>query len=147
VDLAEARRRFGDARVARLATVRPDGSPHLVPIVFALERDTPYFAVDEKPKRSARLQRIANVEHEPRVSALVDAYDEDWSRLWWVRIDGRADIVAEGPDLERVRRALAAKYLRYRDRPPPGPAVTFPDRALALLARGPIARRLRRPAP
>jgi hypothetical protein len=56
------------------------------------------------------------------VSVLVDAYDEDWSRLWWVRIDGRADIVAEGPDLERVRRALAAKYLRYRDRPPP---VTF----------------------
>jgi hypothetical protein len=53
------------------------------------------------------------------VSVLVDAYDEDWSRLWWVRIDGRADIVAEGPDLERVRRALAAKYLRYRDRPPP----------------------------
>jgi nitroimidazol reductase NimA-like FMN-containing flavoprotein (pyridoxamine 5'-phosphate oxidase superfamily) len=65
VDLAEAQRRFGHARVARLATVRPDGSPHLVPIVFAFERDTLYFAVDETPKRSARLQRIANVEHEP----------------------------------------------------------------------------------
>jgi PPOX class probable F420-dependent enzyme len=142
VDLAEARRRFGDARVARPATVRPDGSPHLVPIVFALERDTLYFAVDEKPKRSARLQRIANVEHEPRVSALVDAYDEDWSRLWWVRIDGRAHIVAEGPDLERVGevpqvpRPSAAR-----------PSRDFPDRALALLAGGPIARRLRRPAP
>jgi PPOX class probable F420-dependent enzyme len=125
----------------------PTVPPRLVPIVFALERDTLYFAVDEKPKRSARLQRIANVEHEPRVSALVDAYDEDWSRLWCVRIDGRADIVAEGPDLERVRRALAAKYLRYRDRPPPRPSRDLPDRTLALLAGGPVARRLRRPTP
>ena len=125
MDLAEARRRFAEARVAHLATVRPDGSPHIVPIVFALEGDTLAFAVDEKPKRSSRLQRIANVEHEPRVSALVDAYDEDWSRLWWVRVDGRAHVVTEGPDLERVRRALAAKFLVYRDRPPPGPAVTI----------------------
>jgi len=125
VDLPEARRRFREARVARLATVRPDGSPHLVPIVFALERDTLCFAVDEKPKRSARLQRIANLEHEPRASAMVDAYDEDWSRLWWVRVDGRTDIVVEGSGLERIQRALAAKYVGYRDRPPPGPAVTL----------------------
>jgi PPOX class probable F420-dependent enzyme len=125
MDLAEARRRFADAAVAHLATVRPDGSPHVVPIVFALEGDTLSFAVDEKPKRSSRLQRITNVAHEPRVSALVDVYDDDWSRLWWVRVDGRAHVVTAGAELERVREALAAKYLGYRDRPPPGPAVTI----------------------
>jgi PPOX class probable F420-dependent enzyme len=123
VDLADARRRFGEARLAHLATVRPDGSPHIVPIVFALEQDTLSFAVDDKPKRSRRLQRIANIELEPRVSVLVDAYDEDWSHLWWIRADGRARVVGDGRDLERVRRALAAKYVSYRDRSPPGPAV------------------------
>lgn len=125
VDLAEARRRFGEARVARLATVRPDGAPHIVPIVFALAGNRLYFVVDEKPKRSARLQRLANLDHEPRASVLVDAYDEDWSRLWWVRIDGRGDVVGKGPEFEAARRALAAKYLRYGDRPPTGPAVTL----------------------
>ena len=123
MDLADARRRFGEARVARLATVRPDGSPHIVPVVFTLERDTLAFAVDDKPKRSARLQRIANIEREPRVSALVDAYKEDWTQLWWIRVDGRGRIVSEGAGLDLVRRALAAKYVEYEGRPPPGPAV------------------------
>ncbi len=121
----EARARFAEARVGRLATVRPDGAPHVVPIVFAREGETVWFAVDEKPKRHRRLQRLANLEADPRASVLVDAYDEDWRRLWWVRADGRARIVAAGPELERAVDLLAAKYPRYAERRPPGPAVAI----------------------
>jgi len=98
----EARAGFATARVARLATIRPDGAPHLVPVVFVLEGDTVWLVVDEKSKRHRRLQRLVNIRAEPRVSLLVDSYDEDWSRLWWVRADGRARIVGEGLELERA---------------------------------------------
>src|SRR3990172_11041365 len=100
MDEREARARFGAARVARLATVRPDGAPHVAPVVFALDGDAVWLVVDEKPKRHRRLQRLVNVGAEPRVSLLVDSYDEDWSRLWWGRADGRARVVGEGPELE-----------------------------------------------
>jgi len=76
-----ARARFSEAHVARLATVRADGSPHLVPISFALEGDTLYTAVDHKPKRSRELQRLDNIAANPAVCLLVDHYDEDWSQL------------------------------------------------------------------
>jgi PPOX class probable F420-dependent enzyme len=125
VDLEEARRRFSEGRVARLATVRPDGAPHVVPIVFALERGTVWFVVDEKPKRHRRLQRLANLEADPRASVLVDAYDEDWRRLWWVRADGLGRLVPAGPELERAIDLLAAKYPAYAERRPRGPAVAM----------------------
>ncbi|HXF73865.1 MAG TPA: TIGR03668 family PPOX class F420-dependent oxidoreductase [Actinomycetota bacterium] len=125
MDLEEARRRFAEARVGRLATVRPEGGPHVVPVVFALDGGTVWFAVDEKPKRHRRLQRLANLEADPRASVLVDAYDEDWRRLWWVRADGRARIVPTGPDLERAIELLARKYPPYAERRPPGPAVAI----------------------
>jgi PPOX class probable F420-dependent enzyme len=89
----EARRRFAASPVARLATVRPDGTPHLVPVVFALVGDVVTTAVDHKPKRSTSLQRLANLRAEPRCSLLVDHYDDDWTRLWWARADGRAEVV------------------------------------------------------
>ena len=76
------------ARVARLATTDPDGRPHLVPIVFALDGDTLYSAVDRKPKRSQTLRRIENARARPDVTILVDHYEEDWSRLWWIRVRG-----------------------------------------------------------
>ena len=107
-----------DAPVARLATIRADGSPRLVPICFALEGDRLYSAVDHKPKRSRRLARLADVERDPRVEVLIDRYDEDWSRLWWVRLRGRAQVVARD---ERALRLLCAKYPEYRRRPPAGP--------------------------
>jgi PPOX class probable F420-dependent enzyme len=119
----EARARFAAARVARLATVRPDGAPHLVPVVFALEGDTAWLAVDEKPKRHRRLQRLANIRAEPRVSLLVDEYDQDWTRLWWVRADGIARIVDEGPEFERAADLLPRKYPQERPQPPAGPAI------------------------
>ena len=74
--------------VARLATIRPDGSPRLVPICFALDGDTLYTAVDEKPKRTRRLTRLADIERDPRVEVVIDHYDDDWTRLWWVRRAG-----------------------------------------------------------
>jgi PPOX class probable F420-dependent enzyme len=119
----EARAGFTTARVARLATIRPDGAPHLVPVVFVLEGDTVWFVVDAKPKRHRRLQRLVNIRAEPRVIHLVDSYDEDWSRLWWVRADGRARIVGEGPELERALRLLLHKYPQERGQPPNGPAL------------------------
>ena len=89
----EARARFASARVARLATVDGDGRPHLVPIVFAVDGDQIYSVVDAKPKRTTALRRLANVRENPRVSLLVDHYDEDWTALWWVRADGVADVL------------------------------------------------------
>jgi PPOX class probable F420-dependent enzyme len=121
--LDEARARFEAARVARLATVRSDGAPHAVPIVFALDGDRLAFAVDDKPKRTRELRRLENIEFEPRVSILVDHYEEPWSHLWWVRADGLAAIARGEAVIGRAIDLLAAKYEPYRRRRPPGPVV------------------------
>jgi PPOX class probable F420-dependent enzyme len=110
----------GAARVARLATAGPDGAPHVVPICFALDGDTLYTAIDEKPKRTRRLRRLLNIEADPRVEVVVDHWDEDWSRLWWVRLRGRARAIEHD---ERALELLCAKYPQYRERPPRGPFV------------------------
>ena len=109
-----------DARVARLATVGPDGRPHVVPICFALDGDTLYTAVDEKPKATRKLRRLANIEANPRVEVVVDHWDEDWSRLEWVRLAGRARVVDRD---ERALELLQAKYEQYREQPPAGPFI------------------------
>lgn len=98
------------ARVARLGTISADGRPHLVPVCFALSDGMVAIAIDEKPKRSAHLARLRNIEREPRVTLLIDHYEEDWTRLAWLRIDGRAEVLPRGdawPD------ALASLRLRY----------------------------------
>lgn len=105
------------ARVARLATIDPDGTPNVVPTVFALEGDELYLVVDRKPKRTTALRRLENLRRDPRATVLVDHYDEDWDRLWWVRLRGRARIAEDGPDLARALELLAAKYDQYRDTP------------------------------
>lgn len=126
------RRHLTGARVARLATVRPDGRPHLVPCCFALDGETLYSAVDAKPKTTLALQRLENLAAHPAVSLVADHYEEDWSALWWVRVDGVARVLApgggDGPDAAGHRAALdllAAKYPQYHDRPPPGPVVAI----------------------
>jgi len=120
------RARVAEARVARLATLDPDGRPHLVPIVFALEGDTLYTAVDAKPKRSRMLRRIENARLRPEVTVLVDHYEDDWARLWWVRLRGRARVLEGGEEAERALALLAAKYEPYREAPP-GPPVLAVD--------------------
>jgi len=128
LDPAEARALFASARVARLATVRPDGSPHLVPICFALAGETIYTAVDHKPKATADLARLRHIAAEPRVALLADRYDDDWSRLWWVRVDGDAAVVGSGEERERALAALAAAYPQYTERPPQGPVIAVRPR-------------------
>jgi PPOX class probable F420-dependent enzyme len=131
MDPEEARRRFAGSRVARLATVGTDGAPHLVPIVFALEGDRIWSAVDHKPKRTTALRRLANVAANPRVAVLADHYDDDdWDTLWWVRADGEARVLrTDDPDAERDRaRAVAAlidRYPIYRRQRPAGPAIAI----------------------
>ncbi len=123
VDEDEARRRFASARVARLASVRPDGRPHIVPVTFALDGDIVYTAVDDKPKRSKRLQRLENLRTHPQCSLLVDRYDDDWSRLWWVRADGAATVVDAPATSHRGLAALTDRYAAYRRSPPGGPLI------------------------
>jgi PPOX class probable F420-dependent enzyme len=123
MDEAEMHREVAEARVARLATLDTDGRPNLVPICFALDGDTLYSAVDAKPKRSRNLKRLRNIRARPDVTVLVDHYEDDWSRLWWIRLRGRARVVDGGPELERAIGLLVAKYEQYREQPPPGPAI------------------------
>jgi PPOX class probable F420-dependent enzyme len=119
-DESWARQRFGASRVARLATIRRDGRPRLVPVVFAVEGDRVLTAVDDKPKSSRRLARLADVALHPAVSLLVDHYAEDWTQLWWARADGNARVEDVTP---RLVAALQARYPQYRSDPPPGPAL------------------------
>lgn len=113
MDSAEARRRFSLGRVARLATADASGHPHVIPIVFSVDGDVVYSVVDAKPKRSDRLKRLANIAANPHVSLVVDHYAEDWSALWWVRADGTAQVVEEGPMRARAIQLLRAKYPQY----------------------------------
>jgi len=125
MDATEARARFASARVARLATVAEDGRPHLVPVVFALDGDKLYTAVDDvKRKATTRLRRLRNIAANPAVTLLADHYEDDWTALWWVRADGTARPVDPGePEAARARALLAERYPQYRDAPPPGVAI------------------------
>jgi PPOX class probable F420-dependent enzyme len=116
--MEDLRDRVMRERVARLATVDPDGRPHLVPIVFVLVGDTFYTAVDEKPKRSRTLRRIENARERPDVTVLIDHYEDDWTQLWWVRLRGRARVLEGGEEAAQALEALTAKYEQYRDGPP-----------------------------
>jgi len=127
-----ARRRFSAARVARLATVSAAGEPHLVPVTFALlgaadqggtsDADVIVFAVDHKPKSTTALRRLDNIAANPRVAFLVDFYDDDWDRLWWVRADATAAVL-HGPLRHSAIIALQSKYRQYGEIPPAGVVV------------------------
>ena len=117
------RRRVTAASVAHLATAGADGRPHIVPICFALDGMTLYFAVDAKPKRTTNLKRLRNIAANPAVSILVDHYEDDWDRLWWVRLDGRARVITKNPEAETALHLLAQRYGQYRATKPGGPVV------------------------
>jgi len=99
--------------------------PHVVVVTFALVASHVVTAIDHKPKSTTRLQRLANVEANRRGSLLVDHYDEDWSRLWWVRIDGAASVHHGDGIHESAIAALVAKYTQYSDRAPEGPVIAI----------------------
>jgi PPOX class probable F420-dependent enzyme len=122
----EARERFASARVARLATADAAGVPHIVPLVFALDGDTLYSAVDRKPKRTTDLKRLRNVAANPRVALLADHYaDDDWDALWWVRADGAGTVHEPGgPTAAHAVELLGERYPQHRARPPEGPVLS-----------------------
>lgn len=118
------RRRVEQARVARLATITPEGDPHIVPVCFAIDGDRIVTAIDDKAKTTTALRRLDNVRAHHQVSLLVDHWSEDWSALWWIRIDGTAHVVDDGPDLDTAIAALEQKYHdQYGIHPPKGPAI------------------------
>ena len=100
-------------RVAHLATADANGRPHVVPVCFAYLNRRIYIAIDEKPKRSLRLKRLRNIEENPRVALVLDRYDEDWSRLAWVLVQGTAAVLDRGPEHGRALTALREKYPQY----------------------------------
>lgn len=128
-DLSPEDRIFlAQARVARLATASADGEPHVVPVCFVFDGTCLYSAIDGKPKRVAapKLRRLQNIRANPRASLVVDRYDEDWTRLRYVLVAGRAEILEAGPDRERALDLLREKYPQYR--------------AMADFGRGPVIR-------
>jgi PPOX class probable F420-dependent enzyme len=114
--LPERERAFVEAgRVGRLATVGPEGTPHVVPVCYALEGESLYIAIDEKPKRAGRkLQRLRNIAADPAVALVVDRYEEDWSRLGWVMLRGRAEILEGGAEHARAQGLVRARYPQLR---------------------------------
>ncbi len=117
----DARERFASERVAVLATADASGRPHLVPIVFAVEDDRIYSAVDAKPKRTTALRRLANVRVNPAVAVLADHYEDDWDALWWVRADGRGRVLE--PHEPEARRAIVLLCARYPSQHAVGPVL------------------------
>jgi PPOX class probable F420-dependent enzyme len=120
MDIELDTRRFIEAqRVARLATVDAYGRPHVVPVCFALDVETLYIAVDEKPKRGddRRLRRLRNIEANPNVQVLIDIYDDiDWSQLRYVQLRGTARIIEPGHDEHgRAIAVLRRRYAQYRE--------------------------------
>ena len=143
LDAGAARRLFAGTAVARLATVTPAGRPHIVPVTFVLDSrpgqgDWVYTAVDHKPKSTTRLQRLRNIQAQPRVALLADHYADDWTQLWWVRADGEAAVLGAADPADEAAGVtgaagvagaagplglLAARYPQYAARPPAGPVI------------------------
>ncbi|MBV9117584.1 MAG: TIGR03668 family PPOX class F420-dependent oxidoreductase [Acetobacteraceae bacterium] len=113
--IEDRERRFLLARrLGHLATADRSGAPHVVPVCYALGEAALYVTVDEKPKRQDRpLKRLRNIAENPRVALVVDRWDEDWRRLGWVMLRGRAEVLTEGPEHDRAQALLRARYPQY----------------------------------
>jgi PPOX class probable F420-dependent enzyme len=113
--LSEAARSFCErCRVARLATADAEGAPHLVPICYAIVGDTLYITIDEKPKRTdVPLKRLRNIAENPQIAVTMDRWDEDWRRLAWVMLHGRAEILADGDEHDKAQERLRERYPQY----------------------------------
>jgi PPOX class probable F420-dependent enzyme len=104
---------ISELRVARLATIGRSGAPHLVPVCYALVEGRLAIAVDEKPKRPGKLERVRNIERDARVTLLFDRCDDDWEQLAWVRVEGRAELLGTGSEWPEALKALRARYRQY----------------------------------
>src|SRR6184192_4514572 len=115
--LSDAERRFlAQQRIAHLATADRRAVPHVVPVCFAIAGSSLYVAIDEKPKRhpATALKRLKNIAENPAVAVVVDRYDEDWTRLGWVMLRGRAEILDSGPEHDRAQALIVARYPQLR---------------------------------
>ncbi len=117
---AWARELLASERVARLAYVDEHDHPRVLPVTFAVASDAVWSAIDEKPKRRAEPARLRHLRRRPEAALLVDVYDDDWTRLAWVQLLGRVDVVPVESAPEAMG-ALAGKYAPYAERTPPGP--------------------------
>ena len=110
-----------------MATVTPEGKPHVVPFVFVLVGDErhlrAYWAVDQKPKKGPLIRRIGNLMVNPALEFVVDGYADDWDLLWWVRVSGNARVVDSDVERAQAITALAKKYPTYVNAPPMGPVI------------------------
>lgn len=115
--LSDRERHFLNSRkVGHLATADRHGAPHVVPVCFAVDGDALYITIDEKPKRAdVPLKRLRNIAENPAAAVVVDRYDDDWTRLGWVMLRGRAEILAEGAEHARAQALLRARYPQLND--------------------------------
>lgn len=123
MDRADALERLALARVARFASITPEGIPHLVAVTFVVIGLNVVHMIDEKPKTTQHLQRLLNVEATPTASLLADHYEEDWTSLWWVRVDGEVTVEKDSENWWEARARLEGKYRQYLNSPPSGPAI------------------------
>jgi PPOX class probable F420-dependent enzyme len=124
LDPAEARARFIRCPVLRLATVRGDGQPHVVPCTFAVDGSGRVaIGIDNKPKSSRNLQRLRNIAENPWVSLLADHYADDWAELWWARADGTAAVERSGREHAGYWELLRSKYPQYVGQVLDGPVI------------------------
>ena len=116
--LDDVRTTLETARHGYLSTASPNADPHLQPVVFQIIGDSVYIAIDEKPKTTLLLRRLTNIESNPKFALLVDRYDDDWNRLWWILLRGPADVLWpsewDADEAEGVIAALRAKYTQYQ---------------------------------
>lgn len=111
----EMRARAEQARVAHVGTIDEHVRAHLVPVTFVIDRDTFYSPTDAAPRP---VKRLRNLEHHPGVTILVDSYDEDWAKVWWIRMRGTGRTVGESPEHAHARQLLTAKYPQFASAPP-----------------------------
>jgi PPOX class probable F420-dependent enzyme len=115
-----ARELVSAARVARLGLLDERDAPRVLPVTFAAWEGFLWSAVDRKPKRARELARVRRLRRRPLAALLVDAYDDDWSRLAWLELRGPVAVL-DGGAAPGALAALAEKYEQYRAEPPPGP--------------------------
>jgi PPOX class probable F420-dependent enzyme len=111
--LSDCERQFlAQQRIAHLATADRSAIPHVVPVCFAITEHTLYITIDEKPKRDSAfaLKRLRNIAENPAVAVVVDRYDENWARLGWVMLRGRAEILSEGIEHDEAQALLRSRY-------------------------------------
>lgn len=113
----------GRQRVAHLATADAGGQPHVVPVTFVLLDGAFYFAIDDKPKRTQRLKRLRNIEENANVALVIDRYDDDWSKLGWLMVQGVASTVDAPGERSRAVAALRQKYEPYQQMPLDRPVI------------------------